>query len=354
MIAPFRYEAKAARIIFGAGRIAEAAPAVEELGGRRALVLSTKGHEALADEVMVRLGSLAAGKFAGAAMHTPVEVSERAMKRAEELKADCLVAIGGGSAIGLSKAIALRRDLPQLVIPTTYAGSEMTDILGETKEGRKTTIRSPKVRPEMVIYDVDLTLSLPPKIAAASGMNAIAHAVEALYAVDGNPLVSLMAEEGASALAQGLPVIMASPGDLEPRSLALYGAWLCGACLGSAAMALHHKLCHVLGGSFNLPHAETHMVMLPYTAAYNAAAAPEAMARLARALGAPDAVSGLYDLKQRLAGSLSLKDLGMPGDGIERAATIASANPYSNPRPIEFEGLRTLIAAAYEGARPKK
>jgi maleylacetate reductase len=340
-------------VVFGAGRIGEVGKAVEELSAKRALVLSTAGHETLADDVMRRLGSLAAGKFAGAVMHTPVEVTEKAMARVKELKADCIVAIGGGSTIGLGKAIALRSDLPQIAIPTTYAGSEMTDILGETKEGAKTTIRSPKVLPEMVIYDVDLTLSLPDKISATSGMNALAHAVEALYAPDGNPVVSLMAEEGARALAQSLPPIMSSPRDVEARTLAQYGAWLCGACLGAVSMALHHKLCHVLGGSFNLPHAETHTVMLPYTAAYNAEAAPEAMRRIARALGAVDAVAGLYELKERLTGGLSLRDLGMPADGIERAARLACANPYANPRAVEFEGMRRLIEDAYEGARPK-
>ncbi len=352
MIEPFRYEPKPGRVIFGAGRIAEVGKAVEELGGKRALVLSTAGHESLADDIVKRLGSLAAGKFAGAIMHTPVETTDKAMRCVRESEADCIIAIGGGSSIGLGKAIALRSDLPQIAIPTTYAGSEMTDILGETKEGAKTTLRSPKVLPETVIYDVDLTLGLPPRISAASGMNAIAHGVEALYAPDRNPVVSLMAEEGIRALAAGLPTIVSSPADIEARMLAQYGAWLCGTCLGAAAMALHHKLCHVLGGSFNLPHAETHMVMLPYTAAYNAGAAAGAMSKVAQSLGAEDAVYGLYELKQRLIGPLSLRDLGMPRDGIERAAQAACANPYPNPRPLELDGMRQLIADAFAGGPP--
>jgi alcohol dehydrogenase class IV len=299
-----------------------------------------------------RLGSLAAGKFAGAAVHAPVDVTERAMGCVDELRADCIVAIGGGSTIGLGKAIALRSDLPQIAIPTTYAGSEMTDILGETKDGAKTTLRSRKVLPEAAIYDVDLTLSLPARVSATSGMNAIAHAVEALYAVDGNPAIDLMAEEGIRALAASLPTVISSPRDVEARALAQCGAWMCGTCLGAVAMALHHKLCHVLGGSFNLPHAETHTVMLPYTAAYNVAVAPQAMSKVARALGTEDAVSGIFELKERLVGSLSLRDLGMPADGIERAANVACENPYPNPRALEFEGLRQLIANAYEGLRP--
>ena len=175
-------------------------------------------------------------------------------------RVDGLVAVGGGSTIGLAKAIALRTGLPQVAIPTTYAGSEMTDILGETEGGAKTTRRSEAVRPEAVIYDVELTRSLPPGLSATSGLNAIAHAAEALYARDGNPVIALMAEEGVRALAAALPAIVADPGDMAARGDALYGAWLCGLCLGAASMALHHKLAHVLGGSFDLPHAETHAV----------------------------------------------------------------------------------------------
>ncbi len=204
--------------------------------------------------------------------------------------------MGGGSTTGLGKAIALRTDLPQIVLPTTYAGSEMTPILGETRDSAKTTLRDPKVLPEVVIYDVELTLGLPASVSAASGMNAIAHAVEALYARDRNPLISLAGEEGVAALARALPKILDAPRDHEARSEALYGAWLCGVCLGTVGMALHHKLCHALGGSFGLPHAETHAIVLPHAAAYNAPAAPAALACVARALGTDDAARGLDDL----------------------------------------------------------
>jgi alcohol dehydrogenase class IV len=285
-------------------------------------------------------------------MHTPVEVTEQAMQKVRETGADCTVALGGGSTTGLGKAIALRTDLPQIVIPTTYAGSEATPILGETKDGLKTTQRSPKILPEVIVYDVDLTLTLPVGLSATSGMNAIAHAVEGLYTQDANPIVSLMAEEGVRALASALPKIAADPGDREARSDALYGAWLCGVVLGSVGMALHHKLCHTLGGTFDLPHAETHTVVLPHAAAYNAPAAPEAMARVARALGATDAPQGLYDLAKRLGAPLALRDIGMPEDGLDRAADLAVANPYWNPRPIDRAGVRRLLGDAFYGRRP--
>ena len=199
------------------------------------------------------------------------------------------MAIGGGSTTGLGKAIALRTDLPQIVLPTSYAGSEMTPVVGQTSGGIKTTQSSPKILPEIVIYDVDLTMTMPPKLSATSGINAIAHAVEALYARDRNPVISLMAQEGIRTLAQALPKICAQPDDRAARTDALYGAWLSGICLGAVGMALHHKLCHTLGGSFNLPHAETHTVILPHALAYNAPAAPDAMARIATALGVRDA-----------------------------------------------------------------
>jgi maleylacetate reductase len=228
----------------------------------------------------------------------------------------------------------------------------MTPILGETRDGLKTIVRTNDVLPETVIYDVDLTLSLPASLTATSGINAIAHAVEALYARDTNPVISLMAEEGIRALAHALPAIIANLDDREARSDALYGAWLCAICLGSVGMALHHKLCHTLGGSFDLPHAETHTIILPHALAYNAPAAPAAAARIGRAIGAQDPARGLYDLARRLNVSMALRDLGMPEASINRAADLAMTSPYWNPRPVEREAIRDLIARAWSGDVP--
>lgn len=348
----FIYNGLPARVVFGSGTRSQLKAEIAQAGCKRALVLGTPEQRASVEDLAASLGELAAGIFTEAAMHTPVDVTERAMAQVKAVQADCTVALGGGSTTGLGKAIALRTDLPQFVIPTTYAGSEMTPIIGETQGGAKTTQRTMKVLPEVVIYDVDLTLSLPPKLSATSGMNAIAHAVEALYAQDRNPVMSLMAEEAIRALGSALPVIVKDPQDREARSGALYGAWLCGMCLGSVGMALHHKLCHVLGGSFDLPHAETHTVILPHAFAYNAAAAPEAAARIARALGGSNAARDLFDLAGRLGAPRSLKALGMPEDGIARAADIAVKNPYWNPRPIERNAIRDLIARAFAGEPP--
>jgi maleylacetate reductase len=339
-------------VLFGSGTITQLASEVARLGIRRALVLATPGRPAKAAELAALLGERSAGVFAGAVMHTPVSVSDEAMKVAAESGADGLIAFGGGSAIGLGKAMALRTDLPQIAVPTTYAGSEMTPILGESKDGVKTTQRSAKVLPETVIYDVDLTLGLPPHVSAASGMNAVAHAVEALYALEQNPVTSLMAEEGIAALTRALPGIVQDPTDRAARSDALYGAWLCGVCLGAVGMALHHKLCHTLGGSFGLPHADTHAVVLPHAVPYNAPAAPVAMARVARALGVREAAEGLYDLAGRLGAPRSLRELGMKEGDIERAADLAVERPYWNPRPVERGAIRDLIERAWAGLPP--
>ena len=352
-VGPFVYEGRPQRVIFGAGRLAEAPEVLRALSVDRALVLSTPEQKDAGERVAHILGHLAAGRFFGATMHTPVEVTEQALAIFDEHDANCVVSIGGGSTTGLGKAIALRTDAPQLVIPTTYAGSEVTPILGETAEGEKKTIRSLKVVPEAVIYDVELTLSLPPLLSATSGMNAMAHAVEALYAKDRNPIVEMMAAEGLRAFASALPVIVGAPRDLDARTQAQYGAWLCGMCLASTSMALHHKLCHVLGGAFDLPHAETHAIVLPHATAYNAPAAPEAMQKIAGALGTDDAAQGLYALARTLNAPLALKDIGMPADGIDLAVALVTKDPYWNPRPVDADAIRALLARAYAGDAPR-
>ncbi|MDX8465153.1 maleylacetate reductase [Mesorhizobium sp. VK23B] len=350
---PFVYNGQPARVIFGSGTIRQLPEELDRLGLKRVVVLATPPREPEARRLAERLGDRAAGVYARATMHTPVEVTEDAVRVVQDLKADGLVAVGGGSTTGLAKAIALRTDLPQVVVPTTYAGSEMTPILGETRDGVKVTQSSPKVLPEVVIYDIDLTLSLPVAMSGASGLNAIAHAVEALYARERNPVISLMATEAIGALATALPMIAIDPGSREARGMALYGAWLCGICLGSVGMALHHKLCHTLGGSFDLPHAETHAIVLPHALAYNAPAVPDVMTRLRDVLGTDDPAMELYDLAGRVGARRALADIGMPESGIELATDRALSNPYWNPRPLERDALRGLIARAYAGERPR-
>ncbi len=348
----FIYTSNPARVIFGAGRSRQVADELRALGCQRALVLATPAQREDAERLNDALGGLGVGVFAGAAMHTPIEVTEEALRRFEQLGADSVVALGGGSTIGLGKAIAYRNDAHQVVVPTTYAGSEVTPILGQTENGIKTTVSSPSILPEVVIYDPELTLGLPVAMSVTSALNAMAHAVEGLYARNRNPITSLMAVEGIRALRESLPGVIRQPGDVVARSSALYGSWLCGTVLGTVGMALHHKLCHTLGGSFNLPHAETHAVMLPHTAAYNQGAASDVLRPVAELFGG-NLGSGLYDFASALGAPLALKDLGLKEEDLDRAADLAVLNPYWNPRPVEREAIRELLQRAWSGIRPQ-
>jgi maleylacetate reductase len=337
---------------FGPDALDQLPQEIERLGGERALVLSTPRQQVLAQDIANRLGARCAGIFAGAVMHVPVEIAHAAREEADRLGADCVVTVGGGSTVGLGKAIALHSNLPILAIPTTYAGSEMTPIYGLTEAGLKKTGRDPRVLPKTVIYDPNLTLDLPLSISVTSGFNAIAHAVEALYSDRPNPIAAIMAEEGIRALAQGLPLVARNPKGIDGRSDCLYGAWLCGSVLAMSGMALHHKLCHVLGGSWNLPHAETHTVILPHVVAYNYAAAPGAMKRIERAMGSSNAATGIFDLMMQLNAPLSLRQIGISHDDLDRAASLVMAQPYYNPRPVTHESVLRLLDDAFLGWRP--
>ncbi|AEG50668.1 Maleylacetate reductase [Sphingobium chlorophenolicum L-1] len=348
----FIYDGLPSRVIFGRGTVAKLGAEIERMKLKRLLILATPQQVGEAEAIRDSIAGNCAGIFAGATMHTPVDVTEAALKMVASGEVDGTIAVGGGSTTGLGKAIAFRTNLPQIVLPTTYAGSEMTPILGETENGVKTTKRSMAILPEVVIYDVDFTLSLPASLSATSGMNAMAHAVEALYARDSNPITSLMAEEGIRAFASALPRIVEQPDDGDARSDALYGAWLSGVCLGTAGMALHHKLCHVLGGMFNLPHAETHSIILPHAVAYNAEAAPKIGEVFGRAMGGGPAASALFDFAGKLGIARALRDIGMPESGIAAAAEAVSGDPYWNPRPVTHAGVLALLTRAWAGEAP--
>ena len=350
---PFVYTAQPARVVFGAGCLATLGREIEALGAHKALVLCTPEQRASAERVAALLGDRAVSIFDRAAMHVPIETAREAREVARRLGADCAVAIGGGSTTGLGKAIALDSGLPILAIPTTYAGSEMTPIYGITESGLKKTGKDARVLPRTVLYDPELTLSLPVAMSVTSGINAIAHAAEGLYAVDGNPVMDLMAQAGIAALGRALPAIFKQPADPDARADALYGAWLCGTVLGNVGMALHHKLCHTLGGSFNLPHAETHTIVLPHALAYNASAAPGAMRKIALALNGDSAAGAVFDLACNHGAPVALKDIGLRAQDLDKACDIAMQNQYPNPRPLERDAIRRLLQDAFDGVRPQ-
>ena len=348
----FVYTAQPSRVVFGRGSLGRLADEVKAVGAQKALVLCTPEQRKQAQVAADLLGPLSVGIYDGAQMHVPIESARKAREYSRSLGADCMVAIGGGSTIGLGKAIALESTVPIIAVPTTYAGSEMTPIYGITEDNVKKTGRDLRVLPKTVLYDPDLSATLPVRMSMVSGMNAIAHAAEGLYAKDGNPVMSLMAEEGIRALATGRRGVFAQAGDMQARSDCLYGAWLCGSVLGHVGMALHHKLCHTLGGTFNLPHAETHTIVLPHALAYNTQAAPEAMQRVARAIGASSAAAGLFDLAKDLGAPTALRDIGFKESDIEVALKVAMSNPYWNPEPIVEDAVRELLRNAWEGRRP--
>ncbi len=354
MSEPQRYQALPSRVVFGVGALAELPEEVGRMGVTRALVLASPDQAELAERARALLGERAAGVFDQARAHVPTDVVAAAAQVVERTGATGCVAVGGGSAIGLGKALALRRGLPVLAVPTTYAGSEMTPIWGLTEDARKQTGRDPVVLPRTVLYDPELTRTLPPAFSAASGMNAIAHAVEALYAPDVAPPVAAMAEHAVRDLAQALPAVVASPDDLDARSTASQGAWLAGACLGATTMGLHHKLCHVLGGRLDLPHAQTHAVVLPHVAAFNLPSAPTAQAALERALAASSAAAGLAALAGRLGVPTSLADLGVRERDLPDVVEEVLARPYANPRPVTRESLRRLLRDALDGSVPSR
>ncbi len=345
----FTYEALPGRVIFGTGVISQLAEEIERLQKKRALLIVSGSAARLVPMLTEQLGDLLAGVFSEVAQHVPASLIEKGLVVAHETNADCIVTLGGGSAIGLGKALAQKIDVPIIAIPTTFSGSEMTPIYGITDAGRKQTGRDMRVLPRTVLYDPELVYSMPPFLAATSGMNALAHCVEALYGQHASPITNLLAEEGSRALAQGLPGIVQNPRNHESYDLALYGTYLAGSVLAVVGTGLHHRICHVLGGSFGLPHAETHAVMLPYVTWYNSKAAPEAMARLARALEVEDAVKGSFDLAARLRTPRSLAELGLAEDNLVEAARLVMQSPIWNPRPISLPDLEQLLQTAYQG-----
>lgn len=354
----FVHAVPACRVVFGEGKIDQVLSEVERLGAERVLVVSGGPEAAYADEVVDYLGGLVVGRYTDVIMHVPVENAERAAGFSRELNADLLLAVGGGSSIGTAKAIAKSNRTPILAVPTTYAGSEMTPIWGLTEAARKTTGRDIGVLPVTVIYDPLVTLTLPVDVSMASGMNAMAHLVEALYSPGVSPISTLQAEAGVYALAHSLPGIAAKPDNLEARSQAMYGAWLAGWALGTTTMGIHHKICHTLGGTYNTPHAQTHSAVLSYAIDFNREATPEAMSKVSGALaraGFTDVnpAAAMWELATTIGAPTRVSDFGFSVDNITEATEIIVAAQPQNPRAIDTNGVRELLTAACVGEKPK-
>ncbi|HZG92764.1 MAG TPA: maleylacetate reductase [Pseudonocardia sp.] len=340
----FSYEALPGRVVFGPGTArTRLADEVERLGATRLLLIASARAADTVDALVAPFRERIAGTFTAVREHVPVETAQAARAAAADAGADAVLCIGGGSTVGAAKAVALTARIPVLAVPTTYSGSEVTAVWGMTENGRKTTGTDPAVLPRVVVYDPELTAGLPRELAVASGLNAMAHGVEALWAPRRNPVSSVIAEEGVGALATGLR-------DADPAEL-LRGAWLAAAAFAVAGSGLHHKLCHVLGGTFGLPHARTHAVVLPHVLAFNAPGAPEAAARVARALGVEDPVRGLRALADGLGVPRGLRELGMAEADVDEAARLTEpVVPPDNPVPVRDGGMHRLVHAAWSGA----
>jgi alcohol dehydrogenase class IV len=350
----FIHDLKSSRVIFGAGSVNQLPAEIKKCNASSPLFLSTARGLAQAQmlsSVCSDAGIESTGAYNGAVMHTPTAVTLEAMAHLRDSSADCIVSIGGGSVIGLGKALSFRTGLPHLCVPTTYSGSEMTPILGETDNGEKVTKSNPRILPATVIYDVDLTMTLPDAVCVTSGVNAMAHAVEALYAANTTPVISLMALEGIKALAEALLQVVSDGSSKDTRERALYGAWLCGICLGNTSMGIHHKLCHMLGGSYGLPHSETHTILLPHSLAYNAPSIPRQMELLASVIPGSDgdAVRGLNLFLERFEAPRALKDFGLKRSDLDAATERAMSVRYPNPRELQADELRELLGRAWAG-----
>lgn len=352
MTLTFEHVTLGQRVRFGTGKAAENLSAeVARLGAQRVMVIAGGSETQIAAKVSA--GVDVAVHYGDVAPHVPIEKAEKARAAAIEHGVDLLVCVGGGSTTGLAKAIAMTTQLPIIAVPTTYAGSEATNVWGLTEASRKATGVDDKVLPVTVIYDAELTLSLPAHLSVASGLNALAHCIDSMWAPRADPINQALSSEGIRALAAGLPLIKDNPGDLDGRERALYGAYLSAVAFASAGSGMHHKICHVLGGAYNLPHAQTHAIVLPYVLAFNGPFAPAAEQRIAAALGADDAVSGLNALRSSLGAPTALKDHGlMEADIPEAVELILPAIPASNPRLVTAENLGELLRAAYAGTTP--
>lgn len=348
----FAHETLPQRVVFAVGEAAATVEAeIDRLGSSRVMLIAAPAEAAIADDLGARLP--VAVRHDEVVMHVPVEVAERARVAAASGAVDVLVCVGGGSTTGLAKAVAMTTGLPIVAVPTTYAGSEATNVWGLTDGDVKTTGVDARVLPRSIVYDASLMLTLPVELSVASGLNALAHCVDGMWGPRVDPIDQALAGEGIRALADGLRGVVAEPTGLDGREQTLYGAYLAAVAFASAGSGMHHKICHVLGGMFNLPHAQTHAVVLPHVLAFNAPSAPEAERRIAAAFGAPTATEGLRALRSTLDAPRALRDYGMPEEGIAKAVEpILAAVPANNPTPVTEENVAALLRSAWEGRDP--
>jgi maleylacetate reductase len=340
------HETLPSRVLVGRGARHQIPGEIERLGVGRVLLVATGSAEAAADELAEALGARLAARFGRPVQHTPVAVTAEAMELVEKTGADSVVAIGGGSAIGLAKAVSARTGMTQVAVPTTYAGSEVTPVLGETENGVKTTRRDPALAPGTVVYDAELTLTMPAGLTLTSSLNALAHAVEALWAPDATAATDGLATESVRGILGTLPKVLANPVGVGDRESLQSAAWLAGICLAQTQMGLHHQLAHALGGTFDLPHAELHALLLAHVMGFNLPAAAKAATRLGEITG-DDPVAVVAGLARSYDGPTTLGALGVPRGGLRAIAQRVADQPYPNPRPLTEDDVASLLDRAW-------
>jgi maleylacetate reductase len=348
-IDPFEYEARPIRVIFGPGRIAEVGAEAGRLGLSRVMLIAdprTPGGGTLTDA----LGDRLALRWDEVAQHVPIDLADRAREAAAANEVDGLISLGGGSATGLAKAIALDTGLPIVAVPTTYAGSELTPVYGMTGEQRKRTGTDERVRPVVVVYDPELTLNLPPAVTGPSAFNAMAHCFAALWSPRRDPLTSALAVDAIRSVTTFLPALADNPADVSARSGLQYAAFLAGTALGRTGTGLQHKICHALGGLLNLPHADTHAVVLPHVVALNGSVSVEWAARLEPFLG-PDPARGLWNLARRSGLSTDLARLGARREHLRQVAEEVAGT--ANPVPVDAATVEALLGRALDDEPPR-
>lgn len=354
-IAATVYEALPQRVVTGTGAARQVLPAeVARLGTR---VMLVAGERELARAERIAAGLHVVATFSDVRPHVPVEVAEAARQLARSARADVLLSVGGGSTTGTAKAVALTDHLPILAVPTTYAGSEATDVWGLTEHSRKTNGTDPAVLPTTVVYDPELSASLPTRLSVTSGLNALAHCMDSLWAPNASPVSTAFAVEGIRLLARALPAVVADGADLAARARCLDASYLSASSFAAAGSGMHHKICHVLGGAYDLEHAAMHAVVLPHVLGFNAPAAPDAHNRVHEALAGAgftgaDGVEALLALYAAIGAPTSLGDLGLRAGQVDEAAGLALKKiPPSNPRPVTHADLVALLGRAQAGER---
>ena len=381
----FRYTGYAQEVIFGTGSLSRLGEAIERFGWQRLLLCSSASlrQDGTIATIERALGKRLVAVFDRTQSHVPQSQVAEAVEVAEQGEVDAIIGLGGGSSLGIAKAVSFaleerRRNrsarlsspviqplVPVVAIPTTYAGSEMTPLNGVTRQvdgvARKLTISDVRIVPKLVIYDPRLTLSLPPSLTASTGINALAHCMEALYSITRNPLSTAAAVSGVRAIMRARPRCYAAPGDLEARTEMLTGAFLAGSALAHVTMALHHGLCHVLGGTAGVPHGVANSIILPHAISFNLDAIAPLLAPAAEAMGialagrsdedaVKEAAQRISDLVESMHLPQRLRDAGVREADLPHLAQLAfeSRTVQSNPKPItDAAQVEEILRAAW-------